>query len=289
MKQITRIGALALLSFAVAPAAQAATQITTGAFGIYSTVRVVNTAGTTLAPVASVYGMTSPGYAVSDSVAAVNSTIALGVVSLVSATLRITAGSVVNTASANGTNPFDTSLGDASSTVNNLGISLFTTLLGVNTPVLGLSATEVGSTLDVQRLAQGGELTPLSRFSNLSLTVLGVPTLSLGVGATTAANFVAHDLGGLRIILNEQLAQSGQTSAAAAVNAIRISFNNFALSGRLLTGDIMVGRSYGEIQYDALISPVPEPMAWAQMLAGFSLLGTTLRRQRARSPRRVLA
>ncbi|WP_197042155.1 PEPxxWA-CTERM sorting domain-containing protein [Sandarakinorhabdus oryzae] len=270
----------ALILFPALPAS-ATTSITSAAFGLSSTVKVINTVGVTVGPVGAVAGATAPGYAVTGNVASLNTVVDLGVVALVSAGLRLRTGVISTAASANGTTPADTTSGDASALVNNLNISLFTTAIGSPVTALGLTATSLNSQTQVVRIGNATTLQGQSTFSNLALSVLGVPILSLGANATVAPNFLAYDLAGLRILLNEQISGTGPGGVQTLLtNALHISFNNFLLGGRALTGDIIVSQSQASISFD----PVPEPAAWTQLIAGFGLAGVALRRRRARQP-----
>lgn len=265
----------AVLCLPALPAA-ALTTISSSAFGLSSNVKVINTVGVTVGPVAGVSGTTSPGYTLSGGVASVNSSVGLGVVSLVTAGLQLGTGVINTAASANGTTPVDTSTGSGSAVVNNLGINLFTSLFGVPTTALGLTATTLQSQTQVVRIGDAATLLGQSQFSNLSLSVLGLNVLSLGANATVAPNFLAYDLLGLRILLNEQqLSTDGNGVQTLLTNALRINFNNFLLGGRTLTGDVIVSQSVASIDIDA----VPEPAAWVQLIAGFGALGLVLRRR----------
>ena len=267
-----------VIAFNLATAAQATTEIATTARGVFSNVRVVGQPLTLVGPIASVSGRTSPGYTLTSGVASLSAPISLGTVSLVTAGLNLTSGVIATAASADGTIPADTTAGSASATVNNLGISLFTHLLGLQTSVLGLTASQVQSQTSVSTAGQIATLTGQSLFTNLNLTIAGVPILSLGSNAQVAANFVAYDLAGLKVTLNQQSASQFDNSRVLITNAIGINFTNYLLDGRTLSGSVLIGQSIGEYVGS---DPVPEPASWAQMLAGFGLAGTAARRRRA--------
>lgn len=271
---------LAISTFGLVNPASAAVTIISGAHGLYSDVKVLNTVGVTVGPLAHVSGTTSPGYDNNGSVASVNSAVDLGVVSLVSAGLTLGTGVITTNATANGTNPNDSSSGSGYSDVDNLAVSLFTRVLGVTTTTLGLTADTITSQTSVVRIGEINTLVGSSVFSNLSLTVLGAPTLSLGANAQVGANFVAYDLLGLKVTLNEQQSFSNGSSFQSLItNALHINFNNFLLGGRTVTGDVIVGQSRASIDF-SLVDAVPEPAIWLQLITGFGLAGMVVRKRR---------
>ena len=259
-----------------AGAAQATVEIATTARGLFSNVRAVGQPLTVVGPLASVSGRTSPGYALSNSLASLATSVGLGTVAGVTATLGLNSGAIATAADANGTTPANTTSGSASATVNNLDIGLVTTLLGIPTTVLSLTASQVQSVTSATLSGGLVSLTGQSSFTNLNLNVAGLPILSLGSNAQVAPNFVAYNLNGLTITLNQQSASLFDNTRVLITNAIGISFTNYLLDGRSLTGSITVGQSIAEFVGDA---PVPEPASWLQLLAGFGLTGLALRRR----------
>lgn len=278
MHKHLKIAAVSAAMAFAATSAQAVEYVQVGskAFGIFSDVKVINTVGVTVGPAAQVSGQTSPGYNNTGTLASLNTNVDLGLVSLVTAGLGLTTGVINTSATANGTLPTNTSTGSGYSEVNNLGINLYTSTFGLVTTALGLTSDKVTSTTTVTRLNGVNTLTGSSLLANLNLSVLGAPILSLGANGTVGINTVAYDLAGLRILLNEQISTNSGATQSLTTNAIHIFFNNFLLSGRTLTGNIIVGQSFAQINVD----PVPEPMTWTQMLAGFALVGSALRRRR---------
>lgn len=272
------IGTAAL--FGLASAAQATVEISTTARGLFSSVRVVGQPLTSVGPVAPVSGRTSPGYSLNNSAASLAASVGLGTVSGVTATLGLSSGAIATASSANGTTPLDTSSGSASATVNNLDIGLITSLLGVPTSILSLTAGQVQSFTTVNKVSGVTTLSGQAILSNLNLSVLGAPILNLGSNAQVAPNFVAYDQGGLKVTLNQQFASNFDSTRVLITNAIGISFSNYLLDGRSLSGSITVGQSLAEF-VGSSGDPVPEPASWAQMLAGFGLAGAAARRRRA--------
>ena len=272
------IGTAAL--FGLASAAEATVEISTTARGLFSNVRVVGQPLSSVGPVAPVSGRTSPGYSLNNSAASLAASVGLGTVSGVTATLGLNSGAIATAASANGTTPLDTSSGSASATVNNLDIGLVTSLLGVPTSILSLTADQVQSVTTVNKVGGVTTLSGQAILSNLNLSVLGAPILNLGSNAQVAPNFVAYNLGGLKVTLNQQFASNFDNTRVLVTNAIGISFTNYLLDGRSLSGTITVGQSLAEFM-DSSGDPVPEPASWAQMLAGFGLAGAAARRRRA--------
>jgi hypothetical protein len=270
------IGTAAVLG--LASAAEATVEISTTGRGLFSSVRVVGQPLTSVGPVAPVSGRTSPGYALNNSAASLAASVGLGTVSGVTATLGLNSGASATAASANGTTPFDTSSGNASATVDDLDIGLVTSLLGVPTSILSLTAGQVQSLTTVNKVGGVTTLSGQAILSNLNLSVLGAPILTLGSNAQLAPNFVAYDLGGLKVTLNQQFASNFDNTRVLITNAIGISFSNYLLNGRSLSGSITVGQTLTEFM-DSSGDPVPEPASWVQMLAGFGLAGAAARRR----------
>ncbi len=275
-----------LPAIGLAAPASAAVVIGTGAFGLSSNVKVLNTVGVTVGPVAAVSGTTPPGYDIDGSLASLATSTDLGVVTLVSAGLDISTGLITTNATANGTTLFDTTSGSGFAQINDLDVGLFTRLFGITTTTLGLSADTITSRTTVTRIGNINTLVGESVLSNLNLSVLGLLDFSLGANAQVAPNFVALDALGLRIILNEQTSfTNGSTFESLVTNALRINFNNFILGGRTLTGDLIVGQSRASIDVSA--AAVPEPAVWLQLLAGFGLTGMIVRSRRGQLQRVV--
>ena len=272
------IGAAAVLG--LASTAEATVEISTTARGLVSNVRVVGQPLTLIGPVAPIIGRTSPGYSLNNSDASLAASVGLGTVSGVTATLGLNSGAIATAASANGTTPLDTTSGSASATVNNLEIGLVTSLLGVPTSILSLTAGQVQSVSMVDKLGGTTFLAGGSLFSNLALSVNGSSVFSFGSNAQVAPNFVAFNQNGLKVRLNQQFASNFDNTRVLITNAIGISFTNYLLDGRSLSGSITVGQSLAELM-DSSGDPVPEPASWAQMLAGLGFAGAAARHRRA--------
>ena len=271
-------GAAAVLG--LASTAQATVEISTTARGLVSNVRVVGQALTLIGPVAPISGRTSPGYSLNNSAASLATSVGLGTVSGVTATLGLNSGAIATAASANGTTPLDITSGSASATVNNLEIGLVTSLLGVPTSILSLTAGQVQSVSMLDKLGGTTFLAGGSLFSNLALSVNGSSVFSFGSNAQVAPNFVAFNQNGLKVTLNQRFASNFDNTRVLITNAIGISFSNYLLDGRSLGGTITVGQSLAEFM-DSSGDPVPEPASWAQMLTGFGFAGAAARRRRA--------
>ena len=266
--------------FGLASTAKATVEISTNARGLFSSVRVVGQPLTSVGPIAPVSGRTAPGYSLNNSAASLAASVGLGTVSGVTATLGLTSGAIATAASANDTTPMDTTGGNASAKVNNLDIGMVTSLLGVPTSILSLTAGQVKSVTTVDKLGGTTSLAGGSLFSSLALNVNGSSVFSLGSNAQVAPNFVAYNLVGLKVTLNQQLASNFDNTRVLITNAIGISFSNYLLGGRSLSGTITVGQSLAEFM-DSSGDPVPEPASWAQMLTGFGFAGAAARRRRA--------
>jgi len=272
------IGAAAVLG--LASTAEATVEISTTARGLVSNVRVVGQPLTLIGPVAPVSGRTSPSYSLNNSAASLAATVGLGSNGGVTATLDLGSSGIATAASANGTTPIDTSSGSASATLNNLAINLLTSSGGPTTSILSLTAGQVQSVTTVDKLGGTTSLVGGSLFSNLALSVSGSSVFSLGSNAQVAPNFVAFNQNGLKVTLNQQFASDFDSTRVLITNAIGISFSNYLLDGRSLSGTITVGQSLAEFM-DSSGDPVPEPASWAQMLTGFGFAGAAARHRRA--------
>lgn len=276
-----RIAAAAAIG--LASSAQATLEISTTGRALTSNVRVVGTTATVVGPVAPISGRTSPGYTLNNSLASFATSVALGNQQGITATLDLGSGAIATAASANGTTPANTTAGSASADLNALAISLFTSNGGPPTSILNLTADRVQSLTNGSKPGQVTTLTGQSIFDNLALSINGTSVFTLGNNAQVAANFVAYNQNGLRVTLNQQFGSSFDNTRVLITNAVGVSFTNYLLDGRSLSGTVTIGQTLAEF-VDTVGDPVPEPATWAQMLAGFALAGTAARhRRRARA------
>ena len=94
-----------------------------------------------------------------------------------------------------------------------------------------------------------------------------------------APNTVILNVGGLRIVLNEQtLLGDGLTSSGIETNAIHVGFNNFVAGTGLVNGNIILGHT-SALATLGQPGAVPEPATWAMMLIGFGAVGFSMRRR----------
>lgn len=271
----------------LASSAQATLEISTTARGVFSSVRVVGQPLTSVGPVAPITGRTSPGYNLANSAASLAAIVGLGNQGGVTATLTLDSGAIATAASANGTIPANTTSGSASSDLNNLAISLFTSTGGPTTSILNLTADRVQSVTTGTKVGLVTTMTGQSTFNNLLLSINGNNVFNTGSNAQTAVNFVAYNQSGLKVTLNQQFASSFDSTRTLITNAVGISFTNYLLDGRSVSGTITVGQSLAEFVSLSPGDPVPEPASWAQMLAGFALAGAAARRRRVLQPIRA--
>ena len=271
------IGASAAIG--LASTAQATVEISTTGRGLFSNVRVIGQPLTLVGPIANVSGRTAPGYSLNGGAPSLAASVGLGNNGGITATLGLNSGTIATTASANGTTPANTTSGSASAALDNLDIHLFTSSGGPTTSVLRLTAGQVQSLSSVSKAGAVLTQTGQSIFSTLNLGINGSTVFNLGSNAQVAANFVAYNQNGLKVTLNQQSASSYDNTRVLITNAIGISFTNYLLDGRSLTGNIIIGQSFSELVSG---DPVPEPTIWTQMIAGFALAGAASRRRRTR-------
>ena len=256
----------------------AATVISSSAFGVSSNVGVVNTVAVTVGPTAAVSGTASPAYANTGSLASLNANVGLGTVAGTTAGLTIATGLNSTAASANGVLPGDTTFGSANALINNLGIGLFTKAgLLPSITTLSIGADILSSQTTVTRIGNGALLVGQSNFTNLTVNLLGLLNVGFGANVQFNPNFILYNASGLKITLNEQITGgNGSNILTLATNALRLTLNDYALGGRLVTGDVIVGHSEAMIN----IAPLPEPGIWLQLILGFGFAGSALRLRR---------
>ncbi len=266
----------------MAQSAAAITVVSSDAYGVYSDVRVVNTVGVVVGPVAGVSGITPPGYDKTLTVASLNSAINLGLVSLIRAGLNINTGVLTSTTNANGNLLGGTNSGFANALVNNANVNLFTKAsVAPAITTLGLGADTIRSASYAATDGTNGFVRGQSVLSNLNLTVLSLLDIHLAENAQVAANTVLLDTLGLKIILNEQIISgNGTADASIQTNAFHLFFDDYVLGLRTITGGLIIGHSAVRIQVDPRAPSVPEPAVWLQMIAGFGLVGSVVRSRR---------
>ncbi len=104
-----------------------------------------------------------------------------------------------------------------------------------------------------------------------------------GFADTPAPNLVAVLAPGATAYLNEQVLTDGPDGRSLTVTAFRIHYDNWLYQGTRFDGDLIVGRAVLALSDPRTQTPgVPEPGAWALMLAGFGLAGSGLREARRR-------
>lgn len=274
----------------LASPAAAVTRITTSAYALFSNIQVVDTVGVTIVPQAATSGAAAPGYDATNTVASLSADIDLGLLTVIRAGLGVDTGLLSSRSQANG----GPTSGSGRSQVDDLGVNLFTrtsVLPAVTT--LGITADTITSTTSVTVVGTDAVLSGRAVFENLDLNLLSLLNFSLGANAEVVPNFTLFNGLGLKIVLNEQIiGGNGTTEKSLTTNALRISFVDYLLGGRLLTGDLIVGNSFAGIEIDPTEPPapgVPEPGVWLQMIAGFGLVGVVVRRRRDIGRRTVAA
>lgn len=277
---------LALLS---AQAASAVTTISTSAYALFSNVRALSTVGVVVGPIAPTSGTASPAYDATNQVVDLTADIDLGVLALVRVGLALDTGVLSSRSTANGLLPGDTTTGSATANVEDATVDLFTTVQSiipfvpdVTTTFLGIGADSITSSASVTRTgATTASFAGNSTLTNLDLLVLSLLQFNLGASGAVAANTTLLDIPGLTIILNEQILDTNGLEQSITVNALRASFDDIILGGQIIVGDLIISSSRAEIRFEPGDPGVPEPAIWLQLITGFGLAGTAVRRRRA--------
>lgn len=220
------------------------------------TVPLVGNVAVTSGPLPVSAGIAPGPYADSDTALSA-SVSALGLVNLGTGVLDTYANSTV-----------DGSIGPkttgAAATVNNLGLNIFTGLFSLTADKVESSAAFSG---DFNSLSAAGTAT----LTNASVSSL---LLSAGLAANPAPNTQVDVLGllgltGVSLTLNEQIATgAGTNSQSLAVNAIHLSFNNFASGLNVLNGDIVISHSQAQATAFRDANPViqnPQPIDFGKV------------------------
>ena len=231
----TTIGALTLSAgLAVFPASGAVTSVTSSDSVLDVDLTVPSLSFAEL-PAS---GSAPPAYDVTNSLPSFSTS--LGPISL-------TTGALTDTASGD----TGTAMGSATSTINNLSVSLDS--------IFNLSSTLISSTSSVNGMPLATGSTTLT---GLTITVLGT---SVTIPVNPTPNDVIFKVAGLTITLNQQIPDLSE-SAGITTNAIALDFNKFPFGTNAVNGSIDVAQSFASIN-------VPEPSTWAMMLMGFVGLG----------------
>jgi hypothetical protein len=231
----TSIGALTLSAgLALSPASAAVTSVTSSASVLDVDLTVPSLSFAEL-PAS---GSAPPPYDVTNSLPSFSTS--LGPISL-------TTGALTDTASGD----TGTAMGSATSTINNLSVSLDS--------IFNLSSTLISSTSSVNGMPSATGSTTLS---NLAITVLGT---SVTIPVNPTPNDVIFKVAGLTITLNQQIPDLSE-SAGVTTNAIALDFNKFPFGTNVVNGSVDVAQSFGSIN-------VPEPSTWVMLLLGFAGLG----------------
>jgi hypothetical protein len=271
------VSAAALCAVFGSNAAIAATSLSSEATAASVHIAAANVVQANVA-VAKASGSTPAAYNNSSSLASVNQTFKLVDGVLIDAYQSLKADVVTSqafsnypsTISATGT----TLIADAQS-------KLYTTLLGIDTLSFGITADAIGSTTTVGANGSGLFGTGSATFSNLALSGSLFNTLSIDTGLffNPGPNTVVLSLLGLSLVLNEQTQTgNGIDALAMQTNAVHLSFKDYLFDGKLLNGDVILGQSKAAIT--GYLPAVPEPGTWAMMIAGFALVGSTMRRRK---------
>jgi hypothetical protein len=156
--------------------------------------------------------------------------------------------------------------------VNNLSLGVLGGLVGGNS-LLGITATTItaNSTVTGHFGALGVDPSSGATLTNLAISILGTSvTIPASITPNTTLN-VNTILGGVSIILDEQIVSGNGTSGLMlTTNAIDIHFLNVGVSGLgILNGQIVIDHTDAQLSASA----VPEPTSLALVFAGAGVLG----------------
>ncbi len=232
--------ATAALAFGAGSSAQAATTLSSSAYGLSADLDILHLIGVSAGPFAPTSGTAPGAYSNSATVAQVNDTLNLG---LGTFKQGLSTGVLTSTASS----PYPAGrTATGQSVVNNLDTGL-SALLGPS--ILSIGATTITSTSSVSDVLHPSAVGS-SDIEGLTVTglALGGITINGSAYAHAAPNTVLLNLAGLEIILNQQIPSGdGISSAGMQTNAIVVEFTNFVLGAGLLNGDIIVAHSQADI------------------------------------------
>lgn len=259
--------AASLAVLAIAGSAHSTVTFSSSAYGVSADLSVLNLINATVGPLDPTGGVAPGAYTTSNTVLSASDTLGLSL-----ANQHLSTG--VLTATSSSGYPAHTSA-TAKAVVNNLATNL-NLLLGP--ALLNLSANTITSQSSVNAFglptAYGSsDIEGL----NLSGSALGGLNIVGGVYANAAPNTVLVNLGGLEVVLNQQI----HGTNSIVTNAIAIEFQNFVLGTGVLNGDVIIGHSQAAFTGSPIATP--EPATWAEMLLGFGVVGVFFRRRRPAS------
>jgi hypothetical protein len=252
------------------------------AAGVYANLSVLNgVVGATIGPVAKAFGTAPGAYNTGAVTATLTGGVGSGLADLLLASLSVKTGLITDIASSPYNGTLATLTSTASSTVNNLNLSLSLASLA---SVLKVTAGTLGSTSTASKTSGTTVVTGSSYITDLSITAAGLSLTNVQITAATPANFdlLTLDLQallGFDIIANYQspIYLAGTTNiigiqtAALAIqlNAVQLPvFGGF----KTLSGTVLIGET---------AASVPETTSWAMMLLGFGLVGAAVRRRKS--------
>lgn len=233
----------------------------------------VATVNVGIGPLAATSGSAPPSYNVTNTVASVNQSFAL-----TSGVLGIGAvGENVGTGILSSTSSGSADAAQATATIDNASFAIGTTLLN---SLFNLGATTIRSTSQANSVG-GLDASGATTIEGLTIggTALAGLTFDASVFINPAPNTILLNVGGLSIVLNEQiLSGDGLTGIGITTNAIHAAFNGFPVGTGLANGNLILGHSQA---FASVGQPgaVPEPSTWAMMLIGFGAAGYSLRRK----------
>jgi hypothetical protein len=231
----------------------------------------------TIAPVALVQGAAPNPYNSPLTVASLSATAGTF---LLGNTANVTTGIITTdaTSSVDGTSGVKSASGSA--VVNNLNLGVLSGLVG-GLSLLSLTADTItaNATVTGNYGSLGIGAGTGATLTNPVLSILGVSVSIPGTIPPNTSLNVSSILGGISIILNEQITSgNGVGGFMLTTNAIDIKFTNVGVSG--------IGTLNGQILIDhttAQLSAVPEPSSMALVFAGAGVLAVA----RVRSLRRM--
>lgn len=157
------------------------------------------------------------------------------------------------------------------------GLGDLNTPLNTSTPVAGANSVSPGTFMDLLAFS-------LSTESVVGITIKDLPNFSLPTFSVVLDIFsLSGSLydGANNVVAGLSFSSSGMVGSPLSVDQLTLDTTLAAGAYTLKLKGNSWGQAGGLYSYALVAQPVPEPEAWAMMLAGLGLVGFALRRRNA--------